>query len=135
MKEIVLRSFETFDEVPEGLLEVKSSGNLMYVRIGRFAFIAREFIDNVIVEKDIVKYKVSYYNVKDNKDILTLNIQKSIANNITDYAEKNEEVYIQPLSELLNIDSNRITYLNSEDIDVIVGFKGEYIPGKRISLI
>ena len=135
MREIVLRSYEAFDEIPNGLLEVKSSCNLMYVRVGRFAFIAREFVDNVIIDNDIVKYKISYYNVKDNNNILTLNIQKSIVKNTIDYAEKHEEINIEPLSNLLNIYGNRIAYLNNEDIDVIVDYKGEFVPDKKIAII
>ena len=135
MREIILRNYETFDEIPEGLLQVKPSSNLMYVRIGRTAFIAREFVDNVIADNDIVKYKVSYYSVKDNKNILTLNIEKSIEQNRVDYAEKNKEINIQPLCKLLNINDNSVSYLGNEDIDTIIEYRGDYVSGKKTSII
>ena len=67
MNELLLRSYETFSEIPEGKLLVTENSNLMYIRIGRFAFIAREFVDSVTNEDTSTTYKISYLNVKDHK--------------------------------------------------------------------
>ena len=66
MEEIVLKNYETFDEIPNGLLQVKENSNLMYVRIGKNSFIAREFIDSIEFEDEYIKYIVSYFNVTNN---------------------------------------------------------------------
>ena len=57
MEEIVLKNYETFDEIPNGLLQVKENSNLMYVRIGKNSFIAREFIDSIEFEDEYIKYQ------------------------------------------------------------------------------
>lgn len=133
MEEIVLRNYETFEEIPNALLEVKSSCNLMYIRIGSAAFIAREFVDNVISENDSIKYKVSYYNVKNNENILTLSIKK--VDTEIELKGKREDVNIIPLQNILNLKQNNIVYLTEQDIDDITNFRDEYISGKKVSII
>lgn len=67
MNDLILRNYETFDEIPEGYLMVKENSNLMYVRIGNSAFIAREFINSIKVSNEFAKYIVSYYEVRKNE--------------------------------------------------------------------
>ena len=133
MEEVILRNYETFEEIPNALLEVKESSNLMYVRIGRFAFVAREFVDKVISENDTIKYKVSYYNVKNNENILTVNIKK--VESEIELIEKRKDINIIPLKNILNIKNNRVIYLTKQDVDDIIDFSDEYIPGKKVSTI
>jgi len=133
MEEIVLRNYETFEEIPNALLEVKESSNLMYVRIGRLVFIAREFVDNIIFDNDSVKYEVSYHNVKNNENILTLNIKR------TDFevglTEKRDDIDIIPLKNILNVKENNVIYLTNQDVNNLIGFRDEYVPGKKVSMI
>lgn len=133
MGEIVLRNYETFEEIPNALLEVKESSNLMYVRIGRLVFIAREFVDKVISDNDIIKYKVSYYNVKNNENILTVNIKR--VDSKIELIEKRDDVNIIPLKDILNINQNRVIYLTKQDVDTIINSRDEYVPGKKVSVI
>lgn len=129
----MLRNYETFEEIPDGLLEVKETSNLMYVRIDRLVFIAREFVDKVISDNDSIKYKVSYYNVKDNENILTVNIKRVDAK--IELSEKRDDIDIVPLKNILNIKQNNVIYLTKQDVDSITAFRDEYVPGKKVSTI
>lgn len=133
MEKIVLRNYETFEEIPDALLEVKPSCNLMYVRIGRLVFIAREFVDKVISDNDSIKYKVSYYNVKNNENILTISIKK--VDNEIELNEKREDVDIIPLQNILNIKQNNVVYLTEQDIENLTNFRDEYVLGKKVSIV
>ena len=135
MNELLLRSYETFSEIPEGKLLVTENSNLMYIRIGRFAFIAREFVDSVTNEDTSTTYKISYLNVKDHKRILELEIIKNINNNEKRVLNKREDVEIIPLSKILNIKGNGVSILSQNDVDNILNFKEEFILGKKISII
>lgn len=132
MDELLLRSYETFSEIPDGKLVVTEKSNLMYVRIGRFAFIAREFVDSIINEKSNTIYKISYMNVKNHEKILDMEImigeEKKVLN-------KKEDIEITPLSKLLKVKGNRCALLSLNDIDSLLEFKEEFIPGKKISII
>lgn len=135
MNELLLRCYETFSEIPEGNLLVTQNSNLMYIRIGRLAFIAREFVDSIINEDTKAIYSISYLNVKDNKKVLELKILKYFENNEKHVLNKREDVEIVPLSKILNIKGNGVAILSKNDVDDLLDFKGEFIPGKKISVI
>ena len=135
MEKLVLRDYETFSEIPNGVLLVKNNSNVMYVRIARKAYIAREFIDKILTDDKNSTYMISYYNVKNNEKILTLEIEKNISNGNIEKTNQREDVDIIPLSEILNLKQNRIEFICLDDIDNLVDFKSEYIPGKKHSII
>ena len=135
MEEIILKNYETFYEIPNALLLVKHNSNLMYVRVGRNCFIAREFIDSVEFENEYIKYVVSYFNVKDNENILTLNIKRNVNDQSIQMSNQTKNIDIVPLKDILNIKYNKATYLSLQDINNIVDFKGEFVPGKKTSII
>ena len=135
MEKFILGSYDTFEEIPEGNLLVKENSNLRYVRIGRNTFIAREFIDSVIADNNNSTYILSYYNVKNNEKLLTLEIQKSIVDDKIIMTNKRADVNVIPLSEILNIKNSHVAILCLEDIDNLIGFKEQYIPEKKHSII
>lgn len=135
MEAIVLKNYETFDEIPNGLLLVKENSNLMHVRIENSSFIAREFIDSIEFESEYINYIISYFNVENNENILTLTIKKSVRDNSVEMLEQSKNIEVIPLNILLNISKNKMTYLSFQDIDSIVNFRWEYIPGKKNSII
>lgn len=135
MNELLLRSYETFSEIPDGKLLVTENSNLMYIRIGRFAFIAREFVDSVTNEGASATYKISYLNVKSPEKILELEIIKNINNNEKQVLNTMEDIEIISLSKILNIKGNGVSILSKNDIDNLLDFKQEFIPGKKISVI
>lgn len=135
MKELILRNYETFSEIPEGFLLVKENSNLMYVRIAGSAFVAREFVDSVEAENDYYIYKVRYLNVMDNKNILNLEIKKVLSTNEVKITNQKEDVDIVPLNNILNIKGNDRTLICLEDIDNIVNYKKEFILGQKNSII
>ena len=135
MNELLWRSYETFSEIPEARLLVTPNSNLMYIRIGRCAFIAIEFVDSIINENASIIYKISYLNVKNHEKILKLEIIKSFENNEIKVLNKREDVEIIPLSKILNIKGNGVSILSQSDVDELLHFKEEFIPGKKISII
>ena len=135
MGKIILRNYETFDEIPEGNMMVKEKSNLMYVRVGNSAFIAREFINSIESDESNIKYIVSYCNVKDNKVVLSLKLEKDILNNSVKFCNKRSDIEILPLSSILNIKGTDVTFICLEDIDDIINFKPEFISSKKISVI
>lgn len=135
MGKIILRNYETFDEIPEGNMMVKEKSNLMYVRVGNSAFIAREFINSIESDASNIKYIVSYCNVKDNKVVLILKLEKDILNNSVKFCNKRSDIDILPLSSILNIKGTDVTFICLDDIDNIINFKSEFISSKKISVI
>lgn len=135
MEAIVLKNYETFDEFPNGLLVVKENSNLMYVRVGRRTFIAREFINCIEFESGYIKCIVSYFNVKNNENILTIDTKKSIREKSVEILSQLKNIDIIPLNSVLNIKQNKVTYLGLQDINNIVDFKEEFIYGKKTSII
>lgn len=135
MEELILRNYESFTENPLGVLLVKENSNLMYLRIARKAFVVREFIDNIVSDNDNIKYVICYYDVKNNEKVLTLSLERSLFSGEIKKSNKREDMNIIPLSKILNIKDNERTILSMEDIDNIINFKEEYIPGKKKSII
>lgn len=132
MEEIVLLDFETFEEIPHGLLLVNEKTNIMYIKIKNEVFIAREFLDSVLGDNTKISYVVNYYDVRDNKNILTLNIIKNIDDDINILGE-NSNIQIIPLNDILNVKNNSETYLTLSDIEQIIKFKEESSKEKRKS--
>ena len=135
MKEIILGSYDTFDEIPEGLLLVKENSNLMYIRIGSDVFIAREFIDTVLADNTNYSFILSYYNVKNNEKILTLEVKKDIEKDTTLMTSIKSNTNIIRLSKVLNIKNNKVIMLSLEDINNLIDFKEQYIKGEKHSII
>ena len=130
MEELILLDFETFEEIPDGLLLVTEKTNLMYIKTDNDVFIAREFLDSVSGDDTMISYLVSYHDVQNKQNILTLNITKDINENIN-ILEQNPNIQIIPLNIILNIKGNSETYLNLEDIKQLINFKEEVSKEKR----
>lgn len=137
MEEQILRNFETFEEIPEGLLELKEGSNLIYIRYDREVYVAREFFDSVISDNLNVIYTVSYLDVRDNKNILTLLIKKSLVDNSIEFLNKREDINIIPLNEVLSIKGNKCFYIGLDDINIITKYKGDdpVQKGKKVNYI
>lgn len=135
MEKLTLRNYETFNEIPDGNLLVTENSNLMYIRMGCHVFIAREFIDSVMSDISYTTYVVSYLNVKNNENILTLEVKKSHSNDEVEISNNSGDIDIIPLGKVLNIKGNSETLISLEDIDNLVNFKEEFIPGKKTSVI
>lgn len=135
MDSLILRTYETFDEIPEANLLVNQNSNLMYVRIGRNVFIAREFIDKIIFDNSSVIYTINYLNVKQKEIVLTLEIKKDIHNGNNIITNKRADMEIIPLNEILQINGTSTLLLNLEDVDNLINFNGEFEMGKKNSLI
>lgn len=137
MEEKNLKNFETFEEMPDSLLLVNETSNLLYVRYGKDAFITREFFDNIIIDNYNVICTVSYYNVINNNKIFTLTIKKSLMHNAPEISDIGEDITIIPLNELLNVKGNNVIYIGLEDVEYITQFRGEepVQKGKRIKYI
>ena len=123
MKDQILRNFETFEEIPNGLLLVNEKSNLMYVRIGKKVFVAREFVETITGDRTSVIYTTSYYSVENNKNILTLNVQKHFVSGKSDCLNNDKNVEVIPLSKILNLSGNAVSYLTLEDVQTITNLK------------
>lgn len=69
------------------------------------------------------------------KKILTLEIDSSLSNYELKKINKREDVDIIPLSKVLNIVGNDVSFVSLEDVETITNFKGEYSSGKKTSII
>lgn len=130
MEEMILLDFETFEEIPNGLLLVNEKTNLMYIKIDNDVFVAREFLDSVSGDNTKISYVVSYRDVQNNKNVLTLNVTKNIDDNIN-ILEENPNLQIIPLNIILNIKGDSETYLNLEDVKQLINFKEQVSKEKR----
>ena len=135
MDSLILRTYETFDEIPNANLLVNKNSNLMYVRIGRNAFIAREFIGSVVLDNSNIIYTINYLSVKQDEIILTLEIIKDIYTDKTMVTNKRKDMDIIPLNEILRINGNSNIFLNLDDVNNLVDYKGEFVKGKKNSII
>jgi hypothetical protein len=54
---------------------------------------------------------------------------------VVELTKKLEDVDIIPLKNILNIKQNDISYLTDQDVNNIIDFRDEYIPGKKVSII
>ena len=134
MREVVLKNCESFAEFPDGLLLVKENCNLMYLKKSSEIYIVREFINSIAADTSSVEYIISYYNVKDNKKVLTLKIVRMLLEDDIIFTDKEKDIDIIPLDKLLNIETNEKVYLNEEEICNIINFGIEVSLEKKHTL-
>lgn len=129
MEENVLKDFETFNEFPEKYLKVNKSSNCYLVNKNGKKFITKKILDSVTVLEILGSQKIltvrSYYDINNGELILNTKSISNVDGTNEEFLEKEENVEIDSLSNILNIDENGIYYLLKEDIDKIVNFKAE----------
>lgn len=106
MDQEILKSFETFDENPDGVLIVDKTSNLMYIKKNDKVFIAREFIKKIICDQENMTIFVDYYSVKDNSLITSIKIVKIISDNRIKYIKREGKTKIIPMNEYFKIINN-----------------------------
>ena len=129
MEENVLKDFETFNEFPEKYLKVNKSSNCYLVNKNGKKFITKKILDSVTVLEILGSQKIltvrSYYDINNGELILNTKSISNVDGINEEFLEKEENVEIDSLSNILNIDENGSYYLLKEDIDKIVNFKEE----------
>ena len=77
MQDKILRSYESFEEIPLGILVIDKNSNVNYIfnKKTKNTCVAREFISDTeivnIGKNQLIKETKKYYNVINNKLILT----------------------------------------------------------------
>lgn len=124
MNEKVLKDFETFEEFPSAVLEIKPNTNLVYIEKGTGAFIAREVIKKASGDDSNVEYELKYRDVVNNKVRLTAEIKRENGTTVISYPKEPFEVYkVIHLDEILKVKQNSPYYFTLEDIKNIDSFK------------
>ena len=111
----ILNSGENFLEFPEAYIKIDQKSNYVYMIIDDNTYIAREKVENIITDRDMAIYIINYYNIEDGSNLLSLKYKKSLTNRKL-ANELPEGVSIKLLSNILNIKSNNVYYLNIVDI-------------------
>lgn len=128
----ILKDFETFEEFPDGVLEVKNNTNLVYIQKGTETFVAREFLKKVSGDNSNLEYELKYKDVVDNRVKLTAEIIKTTDKTVISYPKEPFKIYqLIHLNEILNIKENNPYYLTLEDIINLCSFKEEEPTEKR----
>lgn len=128
----ILKDFETFEEFPDGVLEIKNNTNLVYIQKGTDAFVAREYLKKISGDNTNLEYELKYRDVINNKVILTAEIKNENVKTIINYPKEPFKVYqVANLDEILNIKENSPYYLSFEDIVNLCSFKEEEPTEKR----
>jgi len=129
MEENVLKDFETFNEFPDKYLKVNKSSNCYLVNKNGKKFITKKILDSVTILEILGSQKIltvrSYYDINNGELILNTKSISNVDGINEEFLEKEENVEIDSLSNILNIDENGSYYLLKEDIDKIVNFKEE----------
>ncbi len=124
MQEKVLTSYETFEEFPDGVVEIRNNTNLIYIQLSSEIFIAREFLKKAEGDESNVECIIDYKNIIDGKVILTIHIMKNKGiTNVNYLNETNEIPKIIPLCKLLSIKENSTYYMGLEDINNLIKSK------------
>jgi len=132
MHKKILKDFETFEEFPDGVLEINNNTNLVYIQKGTETFIAREFLKKLSGDNSSIEYELKYKDVIDNKVRLTAEIKKENGKTVINYPKEPFKVYqVIHLNEILNIKENNSYYLSLEDIISLCSFKEEESKEKR----
>jgi len=132
MHKKILKDFETFEEFPDGVLEINNNTNLVYIQKGTETFIAREFLKKLSGDNSSIEYELKYKDVIDNKVRLTAEIKKENGKTVINYPKEPFKVYqVIHLNEILNIKENNSYYLSLEDIISLCSFKEEELKEKR----
>lgn len=132
MEEKVLMDFESFAEFPNGILKVEKNSNLVYIKKDNDNFVARELIKSVDSDGLKATYLISYYDITNNKYILTLEFVKALDDKFSFVnLDSNYNIQIIPLSKILKLKTNSVSYLYLDDITQLVNFKEEDSKDKR----
>ena len=132
MQEKVLKDFETFEEFPNAVLEIKPNTNLVYIEKGNEAFIAREVLKKLSSDNSNVEYELKYKDVINNKIRLTAEIRKENGTTVIDYPKEPHKVHqIIHLDEILKIKENSFYYFTLEDVQNLESFKMQEPTEKR----
>ena len=128
----ILKDFETFEEFPDGVLEINSNTNLVYIEKENETFIAREILKKMSGDNSNLEYELKYKDVINNNVILTAEIKKENEETVISYPKEPFKVYqIIHLNEILNIKENNPYYLSLEDIMNLYSFKEQEPTEKR----
>ena len=129
MEENVLKDFETFNEFPEKYLKVNKSSNCYLVNKNGKKFITKKILDSVTILEILGSQKIltvrSYYDINNGELILNTKSISNVDGINEEFLEKEENVEVNSLCDILNIDENGVYYLLKEDIDSLVNFKEE----------
>lgn len=129
MEENVLKDFETFNEFPDKYLKVNKSSNCYLVNKNGKKFITKKILDSVTILEILGSQKIltvrSYYDINNGELILNTKSISNVDGINEEFLEKEENVEVNSLSNILNIDENGVYYLLKEDIDSLVNFKEE----------
>ena len=129
MQDKILRSYESFEEIPLGILVIDKNSNVNYIfnKKTKNACVAREFISDTeivnIGKNQLIKETKKYYNVINNKLILTK--EQFLTFDLDVISSSEEDYIIIPLNEILNIKGNDKYYLDRNDINNIILFDSE----------
>ena len=129
MQDKILRSYESFEEIPLGILVIDKNSNVNYIfnKKTKYACVAREFISDTeivnIGKNQLIKETKKYYNVINNKLILTK--EQFLTFDLDVISSSEEDYIIIPLNEILNIKGNDKYYLDRNDINNIILFDSE----------
>lgn len=119
MRNSALTISETFDMFPEKCLRVDKNSNYYYVEAGEETFITRKEIKSINpTGRDSATVIYGYNSVIDDK--LVAVSKKTLA--IMNIEEKPMGARIIKLSDVLNINSSEIYYLNLDDIKTLINF-------------
>jgi len=132
MEEKNLRDFESFNEFPNGILKVEKNSNLVYIEKNNNNFVARELIESANSDGLKATYLISYYDVINNKYILTLEFTKTLDDKFSFVDIKNNSnKQIIPLCKILKLRNDSSSCLDLEDITHLINFKEEDSKQKR----
>lgn len=132
MSEKILKDFETFEEYPEAVLEIKPNTNLVYIQKGEETFVAREFLKKMTGDDSSVEYVLKYKDVINNKVKLTAEIKNENGTTVINYPKEPFKVYqIIHLDEILNIKYNDRYYFSLNDVITLCNFKEQEAIEKR----
>lgn len=131
MEEKILNSEESFYEFPNGILEINKKSNLVYINMQGNIYIAKEVTKSITHNLNNINYVINYYDIKNNENVLKLNIEKSLDSGKIGYISNNKDLEIIPLINILNIKENNVVCFTLEDIDTLINYKLEETSSKR----
>ena len=131
MGEMILKDFETFEEIPDGVLLIKEGTNLSYVTNKEETFVAREFIESVENDDVKTKYTIGYYDVINNKNRLTIKIVKDNNSGKVICLYNEDNIKVITLDKMLNIKGNSVAYFDIDDVKDLNAYKKPQTSEKR----
>lgn len=123
MEQKILTDFDSFEEYPNGLLRISSDSNLFYVEIDGNKYIVREMLERFKNNGTELTYNKNYYEVLKNELVFSCECIKSLIDGKTTC--KTENIKLIKLSEILNLRGNSVSNFDKEDIEKLIGYKGE----------